>query len=220
MDDAQLWWQTLAGGPLLLALFDDEDRLLQANAAYRAAWGLSGTGAPWQAQAEAALAAGCGPLWEREALLRAAAERGRLPTHAYEQSWRDGRRLWWVEQRTESGGLACTGLDLSAALRSRTPTTGRLLDEPAGREALQALLVDSRAWPLCVAQLEAGAEAAALLARVRGEDVCLRLDDGRLIVVLPSTGPAQAQALVQRLGALRVTEAHWGETAPELLARA
>jgi hypothetical protein len=78
MDDAQLWWQTLAGGPLLLALFDDEDRLLQANAAYRAAWGLSGTGAPWQAQAEAALAAGCGPLWEREELPGAAAERGRL----------------------------------------------------------------------------------------------------------------------------------------------
>jgi GGDEF domain-containing protein len=88
-----------------------------------------------------------------------------------------------------------------------------LLDELAGREALQALLVDSRAWPLCVAQLEAGAEAAALLARVRGEDVCLRLDDGRLIVVLPSTGPAQAQALVQRLGALR-DRGPLGETAP------
>lgn len=227
MDDAELWWQTLAGGPLLLAHYDSQDRLLQANAAYRAAWGLDDADQPtWTTVAETALASGRGPDWEIGALQRAAAQRGRLPTHAYEQAWRDGRRLWWVEQRTEAGGLTCTGLDLSAALRSRSASTGRMLDEPEGRQALQALLVDTRAWPLCIAELasqggpgEQG-ESSELLARTRGDDVCMRLSDGRVFVVLPSTGPAQAQALVQRLGALHVTEACWGESAPELLARA
>lgn len=227
MEDAELWWQTLAGGPLLLALFDEQDRLLRANAAYQAAWGLSGAGGPaWRELAEAALAAGLGPAWEFEALARAATHRGHLPVHAYEQAWHDGRRLWWVEQRTELGGLTCTGLDLSAALRSRTATSGRLLDLQSGREALQALLVDSRAWPLSVATLPQGQgqgqgqSLSESLARIRGEDICLQLADGRLLVVLPSTGPAQAQALVARLGALQVTEARWGESALELLARA
>ena len=35
MNPSDLWWQTLADGPLLLALFDADGRLLQANAAWR-----------------------------------------------------------------------------------------------------------------------------------------------------------------------------------------
>jgi hypothetical protein len=38
--------------------------------------------------------------------------------------------------------------------------------------------------------------------------------------MLPSTGPAQAAALVERLGGLALTEAQWGESATELLLRA
>lgn len=221
MDDAELWWQTLAGGPLLLALFDAQDCLLQANPAYRAAWGaMAQQRSTWRSLAEGALATGCGPAWDADALGRAAAQRGRLPMHAYEQAWRDGRRIWWVEQRTESGGLTCIGLDLSAALRSRTASTGRLLAEPEGLQALQALLVDSRAWPLSVAAVPADSMPADWLPRVRGDDICLRLASGQVFIVLPSTGPAQALALMDRLGAERVTEARWGESALELLARA
>jgi GGDEF domain-containing protein len=64
-----------------------------------------------------------------------------------------------------------------------------------------------------VAQLGAEADPAELLARIRGEDGCMRLDDGRLLVMLPATGPAQARALGERLGAQALTEAAWGETA-------
>jgi hypothetical protein len=222
MTDADLWWQTLAGGPLLLALFDAEDRLLMANPAYRASWGMApGDDRPtWAALAASALATGSGPAWTADELARAVAHRGRLPQQAFEQVWRDGRRLWWVELRTADGGLVCTGLDLSAVSRSRGSAPGVLLEPQAGRELLQTLLADSRAWPLCVATLVSGADAAAVLARVRSEDGCARLEDGRVLVMLPSTGPAQAAALVARLGPMTLTEARWGETAAELILRA
>jgi len=71
-----------------------------------------------------------------------------------------------------------------------------------------------------VATLPAAADVGVLLAGIRSEDGCMRLDDGRLLVLLPSTGPAQAAALGERLGALALTEAVWGESAAALLARA
>lgn len=220
MSDADLWWHTLADGPLMLALFDAEDRLTMANPAYRAAWGVAADARPtWAELAQAALDAGTGPAWTTAELTRDAAHRGRLPQHAFEQAWRDGRRIWWVEVRTAEGGLVCTGLDLSAMSRSRSTTPARLLDAQGGRELLQTLLADSRAWPLCVARLSAGSSPRAVIARIRGDDACVRLEDGRLLVVLPCTGPAHAGMLAARLGAMAMTEAQWGETAAELILR-
>ena len=211
--DDNLWWQTLADGPLLLALFDADDRLRRANAAYRQAWGLADGATPgWMEMLEAAGLAGVGPVEAPE-------RRSRLAQRGYEQAWRDGRRLWWVEQRTPGGGLALTGVDISALARPR-PMSGQLLSAQEGRELLQTLLADPRAWPLSVATLAPGADPAALLARIRGEDGCMRLEDGRLLVMLPSTGPAQAAALGARLGAVALIEAVWGESAAELLLRA
>lgn len=213
MTQDDLWWQTLSEGPLLLALFDADDRLLRANAAYRQAWGLDAHAAPaWGELVEAARAAGLGPVDAPE-------RRSRMAQRGYEQAWRDGRRLWWVEQRTASGGLAVTGVDISALAGPR-PLTGQLLSAQMGRELLQALLADPRAWPLSVATLPATADPATLLSRIRGEDGCMRLDDGRLLVMLPATGPAQAAALGRRLGVLVLTEAVWGETAAQLILRA
>ena len=213
MTDDNLWWQTLAEGPLLLALFDADDRLRRANAAYRQAWGLADGATPgWAELLEAARLAGVGPVEAPE-------RRSRLAQRGYEQAWRDGRRLWWVEQRTPDGGLALTGVDISALARPR-PMSGQLLPAQAGRELLQTLLADPRAWPLSVATLAPGSDAAELLARIRGEDGCMRLEDGRLLVMLPSTGPAQAAALGTRLGAVVLVEAVWGESAAELLLRA
>lgn len=212
-EDDDLWWQALNEGPLLLALFDADDRLLRANAGYRAAWGMAAEACPsWAQMLEAARRGGHGPVDLPE-------RRSRMAERGYEQAWRDGRRLWWVEQRLPDGRLALTGVDISALARPR-PATGQLLSAQAGRELLQALLADSRAWPLSVATLSARADPAELLARIRGEDGCMRLEDGRLLVVLPSTGPAQAAALGQRLGAVGMTEAVWGESAAALLARA
>lgn len=196
----------------MLALFDADDRLLQANAAYRQAWGLTADACPdWPAVVAAAQRAGLGPVDPPE-------RRSRLAQRGYEQAWRDGRRLWWVEQRTAQGGLAVTGVDISALAGPR-PLTGQLLTVQLGRELLQALLADPRAWPLSVGTLAAEADPAEVLARIRGEDGCMRLDDGRLLVMLPATGPAQAAALGRRLGALSLTEAVWGETASQLLLR-
>ena len=213
MNQDDLWWQTLADGPLLLALFDAQDRLLRANAAYRLAWGLDTGAAPvWAEMVEAARRGGTGPVDAPE-------RRRRVAQRGYEQAWRDGRRLWWVEQRTPDGGLALTGVDISALAGPR-PLTGQLLSAQVGRELLQALLADPRAWPLSVATLSAKADPAELLARIRGEDGCMRLDDGRLLVMLPATGPAQAAVLGARLGVLVLTEAVWGESAAALLSRA
>lgn len=212
MNSNDLWWQTLADGPLLLALFDADDRLLGANATFRQAWGLAADASPaWAHMLDAARLAGVGPVEAPE-------RRSRLAQRGYELSWRDGRRLWWVEQRTADGGLALTGVDISALARPR-PLSGQLLPPQAGRELLQALLADAAAWPLSVATLAPQADAAQLLARIRGEDGCMRLEDGRLLVMLPSTGPAQAAVLGERLGALAMTEAVWGENAAALLAR-
>lgn len=213
MNPSDLWWQTLADGPVLLALFDADGRLRQANAAYRAAWAVADGAQPTRAEmAEAARAAGAGPV-------DAPGRRQRTPRSGHELAWRDGRRLWWIEQATPDGGCICTGVDISALARPRPPS-GQLLPAQAGLELLQSLLSDPRAWPLCVATTAAGADAPALLARIRGEDGCARLDDGRLLLMLPSTGPAQAAALIERLGGLVLTEAQWGESATELLLRA
>jgi hypothetical protein len=213
VNPSDLWWQALSDGPLLLALFDADGRLLQANAAYRAAWGLADGQRPLRTEMmDAARAAGVGPA-------DAPGRRQRPARQEHEQVWRDGRRLWWVEQATAGGGCACTGVDISALARSRPPS-GQLLSTQAGLELLQSLLSDPSAWPLCVATAAPGADAQALLARIRGEDGCARLDDGRLLLMLPSTGPAQAAALLARLGELVLTEARWGESAAELLLRA
>lgn len=213
MTHDDLWWQTLHDGPLMLALFDTDDRLLHANAAYRQAWGLDALSSPrWAELVEAARAAGIGPVDPPE-------RRSRMAQRGYEQAWRDGRRLWWVEQRTPRGDLAMTGVDISALAGPR-PLTGQLLSAQRGRELLQALLADPRAWPLSVATLPATADPAELLSRIRGEDGCMRLDDGRLLLMLPATGPAQAAALGRRLGVVTLTEAIWGETAAALLLRA
>ncbi|MFG6457283.1 hypothetical protein [Roseateles sp. BYS96W] len=214
MNPSDLWWQALAGGPLMLALFDADGRMLQANEAYRAAWGLDDVARPtWAEMTDADRAAGVGPVDPPGRRLRAPRGAG------YEQAWRDGRRLWWVEQPLAEGGWASTGVDISALSRPR-PASGQLLGTQAGLELLQALLSDARAWPLCVASTPPGADAAALLARIRGEDYCAQLADGRLLLMLPSTGPAQARALCERLGGLVLTEAQWGESALALLLRA
>jgi len=210
---SDLWWQTLADGPLLLAMFDAEGRLRLTNAAYRAAWAIGEGEQPTRAEiVEAARAAGVGPV-------DAPGRRQRVQRSGYEQAWQDGRRLWWVEQPTPDGGWACTGVDISALSRPRPPS-GQLLSEHAGLALLQSLLSDPRAWPLCVATAAPGADPQALLARIRSEDGCARLADGRLLMVLPATGPAQAAGLCERLGGLALTEAQWGESATELLLRA
>ncbi|RZL40623.1 MAG: hypothetical protein EOP35_00320 [Rubrivivax sp.] len=206
-----LWWQTLADGPLLLALFDPDGRLLQANAAFRGAWALAEGDHPTRAEmANAARIAGIGPV---DPPARRPASGGRRARLAH------GRRLWWVEQPVPGGGWTATGVDISALPRPRPPA-GQLLSARDGLALLQSLLSDARAWPLCVATSVSSADASALLTRIRSEDGCARLDDGRLLLMLPSTGPAQAAGLCERLGGLSLTEAQWGESATELLLRA
>ncbi|MFG6467372.1 hypothetical protein [Roseateles sp. BYS87W] len=213
MTDDKLWWETLQGGPVLLALFDVHDQVQSANAAYREAWGMAPGALPsWSDLWAAAQAQGLGPVGPPE-------RRARSGPRAFEQAWRDGRRYWWVEQRLPNGHLAVTGMDITGQARPR-PAGGQVLDAQVGLELLQSLLADSSAWPLSVATLPATTDTEALLGRIRGEDRCARLADGRLLLILPSTGPAQAVALGERLGAVSLVEAAWGDSASTLLARA
>ncbi len=198
---------------MLLAWFGADGRLQQANAAYRHAWAVGAHDAPTRGEiAAAARVAGVGPADPTPC---------RTPSdcRGYEQLWLDGRRLWWVEQLAPDGGCVCVGLDISGLDRPRPPA-GQLLDAQAGLTLLQSLLSDARAWPLCVATTLPDTDARPLLGSIRADDGCARLADGRLLLMLPSTGPAQAAALCERLGGLVMTEAQWGESATELLLRA
>jgi hypothetical protein len=58
VNPSDLWWQALADGPVLLALFDADGRLRLANAAYRAAWALGVGERPTWAEMVQAAAAG------------------------------------------------------------------------------------------------------------------------------------------------------------------
>ncbi len=227
---------------LLLGLFDADGRLSEANPAFLAAWGRPepAAGLDWLQLATQALDGASGPALAAHELPREQALRGRLAHRAFEQAWRDGRSIWWVETRTAEGWLWCVGSDVSALARSGrrqraafeglSPPDDTLSDAPTGLRLLAAALAEPRAWPLGVALLAAAAEGAAAelaqraLASCRREDACARLDDGQLLLILPTTGPAQAQAVVERLlgntAALAgLVQARWGEDGPAVLAR-
>lgn len=234
--------QAQADSPLLLALFDAEDRLREANPAFRRAWGLEDESAAltWLDLARQAVAAGLGPQIEAAELPRAQALRARLPQQAFAQDWADGRRIWWVQTRTDAGWLWCVGADISALRPATSPVEWLTAqpqraqhpnDQAAGRRLLQAALANARAWPLALAVLrpEAPPQSAALaeaaLASIRREDVCAEEGGGALLLVLPLAGPAQARAVLTRLlargaGVAGLTQARWGETAESALARA
>ena len=119
----------LEATPNLVAIFDADDRLSFANAAFGSAYGLEGECIPtWGEVIRSAYARGCGPVIDtrdiEDWLTRADTRRGTLPFRSFEVDFHDGR--WFLVTETmQDGKLLLVGVDItmikigSRALRSQ-----------------------------------------------------------------------------------------------------
>ncbi len=119
----------------LVALFDPDDRLHWANAAWREVFGVAPDASPtWDELMRAAHQAGTGwrfdgPQAEREMADAAAERRARTPSRTFERGLVDGRSLLMTHTCDARGWLLEVGLDLSQR-PARVPD-GRLASSPA-----------------------------------------------------------------------------------------
>ena len=160
--------------PVLMALYDGQDLLRHANAAFCSAHHVRvDEGLSWADMMRRNHARGEGALIETqdiEAWLAATgSRRGKLAFRAYEADLCDGRWLWVTETMQLGGWLLCLGSDITAlrqdsrsprqanakalAAAHTDPLTG-LSNRRHGLQLLQNALTHSTAWPLCVAMLE------------------------------------------------------------------
>jgi diguanylate cyclase len=104
--------------PLLIFLFDADDRLRYANAAFRQGFALAPDAQPTWAElmakchAErvgALIETGNFPDW----LSSARSRRGKLPYRAFESDMRDGRWMWITETMHPNGWMLCIGSDIT-----------------------------------------------------------------------------------------------------------
>ena len=108
--------------PVLVALYDDTDRLRHANTAFRLAYGVGPDENPlWEEHMRVSYARGQGALIETDdidAWLAAAhARRGKQPFRAFESDLCDGRWLWITETVRADGWLLLVATDITV-LRS------------------------------------------------------------------------------------------------------
>lgn len=164
----------LEQGHPLLALFDPQDRLRHANAAFRQAYCLSPEAQPcWADIMRDNHRHGHGAVIEAsdiEAWLAAVMTRRGKQTHrAFEVDFWDGRWFWIQETLSADGWLLLQGSEIttlrqdSRALRQahvkalRAAETDALTGLGNRRHVLQLLqqtLLREDAWPLCVAALD------------------------------------------------------------------
>lgn len=214
--------------PLLVALFDPQDRLQHANGAFLRAYPAApALGRHWVELVRAAQEQAQGEFIEADDfdawLAAAQARRGKLPFRAYEMELRDGRSLWMTETLHASGWLMMLGSDVTALMgdaaagRSRrTPaqpeldaTTG-LRPRRASLRQLQRTLASDQAWPICLALLAIDGDAAGqplcrrdlaeqIQASIRQEDGSGLLAENEYLLILPTAGIGQGRAIVERL---------------------
>ncbi len=171
---AQQLFALQQGSPLLVALFDPQDRLSYANPAFRQAYKLAPEALPlWADIMRANHAASEGALIEAADievwLLSVQSRRGKLPYRAFEADLWDGRWLWVTETRHPDGWLLCVASDIthlrqdSRALRqahdralqaAHTDALSGISNRRHGMQLLQQALADGESWPLCVAMLD------------------------------------------------------------------
>ena len=158
----------------LVALFDPQDLLWHANAAFRVAYRVAPETRPsWADIMRDNHRCGHGAVIEAddiEAWLAAAmTRRGKQPHRAFEVDLWDGRWIWINETLRADGWLLLLGSDITAlrqdgrALRQahakavRAAQTDALTGLSNRRHALQQLqraLANDAAWPLCVVLLD------------------------------------------------------------------
>lgn len=108
--------------PVLVALYDDTDRLRHANAAFRLAFVVgAGENPLWAEHMRRSHARGEGPLIETDDidawLAAARARRGKQPFRAFEADLCDGRWLWITETVRLDGWMLLVATDITV-LRS------------------------------------------------------------------------------------------------------
>lgn len=160
--------------PLMIALFDGEDCLRYANAAFRGAYALAPDAGPsWTELMRHCHATGHGGLIETDDieawLLATGARRGKLPYLAFDAELGDGRWIWMTETRQTQGWTLCVASDITAlrhegraprqpALRAaaaaQTDALTGLDNQRRGMQLLQDALAQGETWPLSVAVLE------------------------------------------------------------------
>jgi diguanylate cyclase (GGDEF)-like protein len=104
--------------PVLMALYDEDDRLRFANPAFRSAFALDADESPfWGELMRRNTIAGKGTIiratdfetW----LVSAQSRRGKLPFRAFETDLADGRWLWMTETTDEKGWMLCVANDIT-----------------------------------------------------------------------------------------------------------
>jgi diguanylate cyclase (GGDEF)-like protein len=108
---------------VLVALYDHEDRLQYANAAFRSAFALDPDETPlWGELMRRNKLAGRGTIIRIDDfdawLLSAQSRRGKLPFRAFETDLVDGRWLWMTETVDAEGWMLCVGSDITHIRRS------------------------------------------------------------------------------------------------------
>ncbi|MGO4437365.1 diguanylate cyclase domain-containing protein [Rhizobium sp. RAF56] len=103
---------------VLVALYDEGDRLRFANAAFRSAFALEETETPlWSELMRRNTSAGKGTIIRTNEfetwLVSAQSRRGKLPFRAFETDLVDGRWLWMTETVDERGWMLCIASDIT-----------------------------------------------------------------------------------------------------------
>ncbi len=166
--------QLMEAAGVLVAAFDEEDRLRYANRAYREAWFVDNDEQPlwselmrrnFQARRGTVISADDFEAW----LLSTRARRGKADYRAFETDLHDGRWLWMTETTHANGWMLCVASDITSvrsderALRQdrdfalKVSQTDELTGIPSRRfvmTKLNELLRDPRQGGGCVAVLD------------------------------------------------------------------
>ena len=105
--------------PNLVAIFDEADRLIYANASFRSAYGFDDVEpANWRQIIMNAFARGRGPVLEAASvedwLTRADTRRGTSPFRSFEADFHDGRWFLVTETMDSNGTLLLVGVDITS----------------------------------------------------------------------------------------------------------
>ena len=160
--------------PLLVALFDAQDRLRHANPAWRQAYFIAPGAQPsWADIMRDNHAQRHGAVIETDDIeawiASISARRGKQAFRAFEADLCDGRWIWMTETAQAQGWMLCIGSEItglrqdSRALRmahtkalaaAQTDALTGLSNRAHGLQLLQAALEQSELWPICIAALD------------------------------------------------------------------
>jgi len=110
--------------PVLIGMYDHDDRLQYANAAFRAVFAIEPGDTPtWAELMRRNTKAGCGTIIRsadfESWLISVQSRRGKLPFRAFEMDVVDGRWFWMTETVQRDGWMLCIASDITHMKASR-----------------------------------------------------------------------------------------------------